>query len=184
MAQFVLNHRIDAVKRQVTIDGNNKEWANTDHALFVGSKSQAQGTLRCSYDDDNIYFLLEVLDRNLLVSDYASLYISPVGNNKLSKGACCIQVTMNGLKNCEIYDSSWKEAQLDAQVRTYVCNETNERLIDHYGYIAEIAIPRSKLTITSGQVLVNFSITKRNSLDAICDVASASTARWIPVTGL
>ena len=184
MAQFVLNHRIDAVKRKVTIDGNNKEWANTDHALFVGSKSQAQGTLRCSYDDDNIYFLLEVLDRNLLASDYASLYISPVSNNKLSKGACCIQVTMNGLKNCEIYDASWKEAQLDAQVKTYVCNETNERLIDDYGYIAEIAIPRSKLTITSGQVLVNFSITKRNSLDAICDVASTSTARWIPVTGL
>ena len=184
MAQFVLNHRIDAVKRKVTIDGNNKEWANTDHALFVGSQSQAQGTLRCSHDDDNIYFLLEVLDRNLLASDYASLYISPVSNNKLSKGACCIQVTMNGLKNCEIYDASWKEAQLDAQVKTYVCNETNERLIDDYGYIAEIAIPRSKLTITSGQVLVNFSITKRNSLDAICDVASTSTARWIPVTGL
>ena len=184
MAQFVLNHRIDAVKRKVTIDGNNKEWANTDHALFVGSKSQAQGTLRCSYDDDNIYFLLEVLDRNLLVSDYASLYISPVSNNKLSKGACCIQVTMNGLKNCEIYDASWKEAQLDAQVKTYVCDETNERRIDNYGYIAEIAIPRSELTITSGQVLVNFSVTKRNSVDAICDVASTSTARWIPVTGL
>lgn len=183
MAQFVLNHRIDAVKRKVTIDGNNKEWANTDHALFVGSKSQAQGTLRCSYDDDNIYFLLEVLDRNLLASDYASLYVSPVSNNKLSKGACCIQVTMNGLKNCEIYDASWKEAQLDAQVKTYVCNETNERLIDDYGYIAEIAIPRSKLTITSGQVLVNFSITKRNSLDAICDVASTSTARWIRGSG-
>ena len=184
MAQFVLNHRIDAVKREVTVDGNNKEWANTDHALFVGGKSQAQGTLRCSYDDDNIYFLLEVLDRNLLASDYTSLYISPVGNNKLSKGACCIQVTMNGLKNCEIYDSAWKEAQLDAQVKTYVCDETNERRIDNYGYIAEVAIPRSKLTITSGQILVNFSVTKRNSVDAICDVTSTSTARWIPVTGL
>ena len=184
MAQFVLNHRIDAVKRKVTIDGNNKEWANTDHALFVGSQSQAQGTLRCSHDDDNIYFLLEVLDRNLLASDYASLYISPVGNNKLSKGACCIQVTMNGLKNCEIYDASWKEAQLDTQVKTYVCDETNERRIDNYGYIAEVAIPRSKLTITSGQILVNFSVTKRNSVDAICDVASTSTARWIPVAGL
>lgn len=184
MVQFVLNHRIDAVKREVTVDGNNKEWANTDHALFVGGKSQAQGTLRCSYDDDNIYFLLEVLDRNLLASDYTSLYISPVGNNKLSKGACCIQVTMNGLKNCEIYDSAWKEAQLDAWVKTYVCDETNERRIDNYGYIAEVAIPRSKLTITSGQILVNFSVTKRNSVDAICDVTSTSTARWIPVTGL
>ncbi|MDE6163318.1 MAG: hypothetical protein K2F98_07405, partial [Bacteroides sp.] len=175
---------IDAVKREVTVEGNNKEWANTDHALFVGGKSQAQGTLRCSYDDDNIYFLLEVLDRNLLASDYTSLYISPVGNNKLSKGACCIQVTMNGLKNCEIYDSAWKEAQLDAWVKTYVCDETNERRIDNYGYIAEVAIPRSKLTITSGQILVNFSVTKRNSVDAICDVTSTSTARWIPVTGL
>ena len=48
----------------------------------------------------------------------------------------------------------------------------------------EVAIPRSKLTITSGQILVNFSVTKRNSVDAICDVASTSTARWIPVTGL
>ena len=184
MAQFVLNHRIDAVKRKVTVDGNNKEWANTDHVLFVGSQSQAQGTLRCSYDDDNIYFLLEVLDRNLLASDCASLYISPVSNNKLSKGACCIQVTMNGLKNCEIYDTSWKEAQLGVQVKTYVCNETNARLIDDYGYIAEVAIPRSKLTITSGQVLVNFSVAKRSSVDAICDVTSTSTARWIPVVGL
>ena len=31
---------------------------------------------------------------------------------------------------------------------------------------------------------VNFSVTKRNSVDAICDVTSTSTARWIPVTGL
>ena len=91
---------------------------------------------------------------------------------------------MNGLKNCEIYDTSWKEAQLGVQVKTYVCNETNARLIDDYGYIAEVAIPRSKLTITSGQVLVNFSVAKRSSVDAICDVTSTSTARWIPVVGL
>ena len=41
-------------------------------------------------------------------------------------------------------EASWKEAQLDAQVKTYVCNETNERLIDDYGYIAEIAIEATK----------------------------------------
>ena len=184
MAQFILNHRINAVKREVTVDGDNKEWTKTDHALFVGSQSQAQGRLRCSYDDDNVYFLLEILDRNLLASDYASLYISSASSNKLSKGACCIQVTMNGLKKCEIYDTSWKESQLGVQVKTYVCNDTNEKRIDDYGYIAEFSIPRSKLTITSGQMLVNFSITKRNSEDAICDVSSTNTVCWIPVTGL
>lgn len=184
IAQFVLNHRIGAVKREVTVDGNNSEWADTDHALFVGSQSQAQGTLRCSYDDDNVYFLLEVLDRNALVSDYASIYISPANNSKLAKGACCIQLGMNGLKSCSTYDTSWKESPMNVRVKTYVCNDTNESQIDSYGYIAEISVPRSELTIASGEILVNFSITKRNLEDAICNVASASTARWIPVNGL
>jgi len=36
LSQFILNHRINAVRRNVKVDGNNKEWVNTDHALFVG----------------------------------------------------------------------------------------------------------------------------------------------------
>jgi hypothetical protein len=172
MAQFVLNHHIDAVKREVAVDGDNKEWTKTDHAFFVGSQSQTQEILRCSYDD-NVYFLLEILDRNLS-PDYASLYISSASSNKSSKGACCVQVTMNGLKKCEIYDTLWKESQLGVQVKTYVCNDTNGKQIDDYGYIAEFSIPRSKLTITSGQILVNFSITKWNSENVICDVSSTN----------
>lgn len=34
LSQFILNHRIDAVRRSVKVDGNNQEWANTDHALL------------------------------------------------------------------------------------------------------------------------------------------------------
>lgn len=184
IAQFVLNHRIDAVHRSVKVDGDNAEWANTDHALFVGEKSQAQGTLRCSCDDENVYFLVEVLDRNLLARDYATIYISPANKSNLAGGACRIQVSMNGLNSSETYQSQWNTAELGVQVKTYVCNDTNESRMDDYGYIAEISIPRSSLAIAEGQVLVNFSITDRNTEDAVCGTSSSSTARWIPVAGL
>ncbi len=36
LAQFILNHRIEAARRSVKVDGDNAEWADTDHALFVG----------------------------------------------------------------------------------------------------------------------------------------------------
>jgi len=182
MAQFVLNHRIDAVRRSVKVDGNNQEWANTDHALFVGEKSQVQGTLRCSCDDKNVYFLVEVLDRSLLRGDYATVYISPDDSKSLTNGATRIQVSMDGLKSTETYAGKWNNAEMGVEVKTYVCNDTNEDRIDNYGYIAEISVPRSSLTISSGQVLVNFSITDNKEEEAVSDVSSIS--RWIPVAGL
>lgn len=53
------------VRRSVKVDGNNQEWANTDHALFVGEKSQVQGTLRCSCVTRMYIFWIEVLDPEL-----------------------------------------------------------------------------------------------------------------------
>lgn len=184
MAQFALNHRIEAIRRNVKMDGDNAEWADTDHVLFVGEKSQAQGVLRSSCDDKNVYFLVEVLDRSLLASDYATIYISPAGNSKLADGACRIQVSMSGLKSSETYSGKWNSAELGVQVKTFLCDDTNEERIDDYGYIAEISIPRSRLNISSGQILVNFSINDRTVEDAVCDVTSTSTARWVPVIGL
>ena len=176
------NHRINVVRRSVKVDGNNKEWANTDHALFVGEKSQVQGTLRCSCDDKNVYFLVEVLDRSLLRGDYATVYISPGDSKSLADGAARIQVSMDGLKSTETYAGKWNNAEMGVEVKTYVCNDTNEDRIDNYGYIAEISVPRSSLTISSGQVLVNFSITDNKEEEAVSDVSSIS--RWIPVAGL
>lgn len=89
---------------------------------------------------------------------------------------------MDGLKSTETYAGKWNSAEMGVEVKTYVCNDTNEDRIDNYGYIAEISIPRSSLTISSGQVLVNFSITDNKEEEAVSDVSSIS--RWIPVAGL
>lgn len=126
--------------------------------------------------------MVEVLDRSLLRGDYATVYISPDDSKSLTDGAARIQVSMDGLKSTETYAGKWNNAEMGVEVKTYVCNDTNEDRIDNYGYIAEISVPRSSLTISSGQVLVNFSITDNKEEEAVSDVSSISC--WIPVAGL
>jgi len=187
LAQFVLNHRISAIQRSVTVDGENLEWANTDDALFVGEKSQAQATLRCSFDKDNVYFLVEVLDKSVSKDDFATIYLSPVTNDdKLASGAYRIKVSSEGLKSTEAYNTAWtNNTDLGAKASAKVFDASNTDNSNSYGYITEISVPRSKLNIQSGQILVNFSITdSQSSEDAISNPASTSTASWIPVSGL
>ncbi|NDV64135.1 hypothetical protein [Bacteroides sp. 224] len=186
MAQFILNHQIDATQRDVKVDGDNSEWATTDHALFVGSKSQAQGTLRCSCDKDSVYFLVEVLDRIANENDYATIYISPVTeNDKLTNAAYRINVSRTGLKSTEVYGSTWGKANLGVSAVTVLCDASNSNKSDQYGYVTEISIPRSKLRIESGKVMVNFSISdSQGGEEAISSTSSTSTAKWIPIIGL
>ncbi|WP_352422545.1 hypothetical protein [Proteiniphilum sp.] len=56
---------------------------------------------------------------------------------------------------------------------------------EDHGYFVEITIPRSHLSVKSGEVLVNFAISDNSGgVDAIQDTSSTSTAKWIPITGL
>lgn len=183
LAQSILNHRITATRRSVVVDSSNSEWANTDHALFVGEKSQAQGTLRCSFDDSNVYFLVEVLDRSIAKEDYTMIYLNPVTNdNKLTNEACRIKIAFDGLVSTETYNgSSWVSAELGVSVKTKYQNDKT----DKGGYFAEIAIPRSKLNIKSGEILTNFSLYDSiGGEDAISSTTSTNTAKWIPIIGL
>lgn len=186
IAQFVLNHRIDAVKRSVKVNGDNTEWVNTDHALFVGSKGQAQATLRCSASNDSIYFLVEVLDNYVQRSDNATIYISTATDkNELSNKAYRIKVSPHGTNSTEVYGGTWNTADLGIAVATVICDASNTKLMDRYGYVAEIGIPRAKLKIEQGKILVNFSLfDSLQGEEAISDISSTSTARWIPITGL
>ncbi len=186
LAQFILNHRIAATSRTANIDGNNSEWKNTDHAIFVGDKSQAQATLRCAFDNENVYFLVEVLDRYMDKKDYAEICLSPAtDNNIIAKDACKIRVAYDGIRSAEIYNSSWISSNLGASVNTsYKGSISNDSDVD-YGYIAEISIPRSKLNIKAGELLVNFSISDSlGGEDAISNTGLKSMAKWIPITGL
>lgn len=187
LSKFILNHRIKAAPRNVKVDGNNSEWKDTDEALFVGEKSQAQATLRTAADNDHIYFLIEVLDNFISKDDYATIFISSAtSNNVLSDGAYKINISYDGIRDTYIYSGgNWSTGSIGAKAKAAFKGTVSKDDDSDEGYIVELAIPRSKLNIQSGQVLVNFSLTDSGAgEDAIANTTATSTAKWIPVIGL
>jgi hypothetical protein len=186
LAKFILNHRIQASSQTIQVDGNSSEWANTGEALFVGEKSQAQATLRAAANNDSVYFLLEVLDEKIAMEDVATLLISQVtSNDQLTNGARRFIVSHNGLRSTNGYNGGWVAGNPQANIRATWQGTISQDTDTDQGYVVEMAIPRSKLNIQAGQVLVNFSITDSvGGEDAIFNTNSTSTAKWIQVSGL
>lgn len=186
LAKFVLNHRIQASTQTIQVDGNSSEWQNTDEALFVGDKSQAQATLRAAANNDSVYFLLEVLDEKIATEDFATLLTHTITvNDQLSNGARRFRVSHDGLRSTNGYNGGWVAGNPQANIRATYQGTISQNNDTDQGYVVEFAIPRSKLNIQSGKLLVNFSITDSVSgEDAIFDTNSTSTAKWIEVSGL
>ena len=183
LARFNLNHRIMATSRSVDADGDNQEWAATDDAFFVGQKSQAQATLRCSSDDSNLYFLVEVFDDDISKDDYISIYITPSDNAQVNADARRIRVSHSGLKSTDNYGGGWRALEMDVTIgSSYDGTLSNNNDTDN-GYLVEVAIPKSELNLTSGELLVNFSLFDlQGGEDAISSTADTDTGNWIPVS--
>lgn len=186
LARFQLNHRIAATRRSAAIDGDNAEWTDTDEALFAGSKSQAQATLRCSCDEQNIYFLIEVLDQAISRDDYVNILLSPANDdNRLTSEARRIKVSHTGLKSTDVYAGGWRETEMGVRVQAACDGTVSDNSDTDHGYLVEVAVPRSQLNIVSGEILVNLVLfDSQGGEDAICPTSSRSIAGWIPIAGL
>ena len=55
---FYLNHRIDAPRAEVQLDGDGRDW-QADQALFIGGDSPAHALFRACHDDEHLYLLAE-----------------------------------------------------------------------------------------------------------------------------
>lgn len=186
LARFELNHRITATRRTVGIDGDNAEWAATDDALFVGEKSQAQATLRCSCDDKNVYFLVEVLDEAISRDDYVNILLSPANEgDRLTSAARRIKVSHSGLKSTDVYAEGWRETDMGVTVQAAYDGTISDSSDTDNGYLVEVAVPRSQLDLASGEILVNLVLfDSQGGEDAICPTSSRSIAGWVPIAGL
>ena len=186
LARFELNHRITATRRTVNIDGDNAEWAATDDALFVGEKSQAQATLRCSCNDRNVYFLVEVLDEAISRDDYVNILLSPANEgDKLTSAARRIKVSHSGLKSTDVYAGGWRETDMGVTVQAAYDGTISDNSDTDNGYLVEVAVPRSQLDLASGEILVNLVLfDSQGGEDAISPTSSRSIAGWVPVAGL
>ena len=177
---------LQPTNRSAKADGNNSEWANTDEALFIGDKSQAQATLRCSADGYKINFLIEVLDYNLSASDFGFLMLSPAdGTGKLSGKSRRIRFGLNGIKNTDQYAGGWKSYKFGVEGAVAYDGTIDKKDDEDKGFIIEISMPRSGIEIVDGKTLVNFGYydATSNSEDSLTKDTS-STSSWLQIKGL
>lgn len=185
LCKLALNHRIAASSHNVVIDGGNSDWVNADDALFAGSKCQAQATLRCAADADNIYFLVECRDENVSKDDYVQVFIAPSDAAKLNAQTLRVKVGLNGLRNQGVYAGNWIEKDVGANaVVRYDATLSDASDVDN-GWLAEICVPRSSVKVVDGKVKVNLALfDMEGGEDAIVSTGEKNPQKWITVTGL
>lgn len=185
LCKLALNHRIAASSHKVVIDGGNSDWVNADDALFAGSKCQAQATLRCAADADNIYFLVECRDENVSKDDYVQVFIAPSDAAKLNAQTLRVKVGINGLRNQGVYAGNWIEKDFGANaVVRYDATLSDASDVDN-GWLAEICVPRSSVKVVDGKVKVNLALfDMEGGEDAIVSTGEKNPQKWITLTGL
>ncbi len=133
-SEHALNHNISAKKQKTTLDGKNADWEQNTEALFIGSLSQAQVSIRSAYDDTYVYFLVEVLDKYLSSSDKVEICIAASTSNTNNYN---IVIGPNGLVS--------KTYPYTADVSKYVSGSIGTDSNIDVGYMAEIRLKRSEL---------------------------------------
>ena len=176
LGRFYLNHDIRAVKRNVKVDGNNSEWEESDHALFVGSAGNMHATLRCSINGDRLYFLAEMDASQGLPADYACVYFADPSAEELSEGDVYLRVSGNGELRCCRYSPGWYVADIAAEA--VAASGSN-------CWLAECSIPLAALPVRNGELRVNFSVNdSTDGLQAIRSLSVYNTDNWMKLIAI
>ena len=176
-----LNHRINAPKTAVTVDGYTNDWDNIENtdALFVGSESQAQITLRAAHDDENVYFLVSRLDDFMTSSDAVMVCIG-AGETADYR----VVVGVDGSVSIDHYSAGAKQSSITGGTAVVkVLGTLNNNEDTDEGCVYEIAIPKSAVGLTGAKSFkVRPVLTNKDSnnviLDTLTGVTAYSTALW------
>ncbi len=179
-----LNHTINSKAFTPTVDGNATDWAQNDEAIFIGSSSQAQASVRASRDDKNIYFLVERLDYYLdEKNDTVMIYFA----DKDADGYFRLTVGCGGVVAFERFDGK-KFTSLDASALQ--CGKKVNGTVGYdsdsdHGYSIEIGIPTESLEgieeMRFALILSNSDSGKKSESDSLTGVDIAKKDTWIKV---
>ncbi len=133
-AELALNHNISAKRQNTSLDANNVDWSENTEALFVGSSSQAQVSIRSAYDDTYVYFLLEVLDNYVSTSDKVEIAFA---TSNSSTSHYNVVVGPNGLVS--------KTYGYTVDVSAYVSGTIGSDSDTDIGYLVEFRMKKSDL---------------------------------------
>lgn len=187
LAQFYLNHSIRASWRNIQIDADALDWGADDDALYLGAVSNVSAIVRASSDADNLYLLMEVQDPELSSDDQCCVFLSAEGDNaRLDGTSRRIRFNAGGLKSIDKYAGGWTKTESAAKAKVAYDGTLNQKDDTDKGYVLEISIPKSELSIKNGRLLVNAllfdAVAARE--DAIVNSATTDTSTWPAISGL
>lgn len=136
----ILNHRIDAKTLTVNPDGYTSDWDDNTDALFVGSVSQAQTSVRAAHDSSYVYLLAEVMDNNINSSDSVAVYLASESASESYR----LTVNASGsvsFQKISAFGSTSSASGASAKIKLY---GTKDKTSDtDSGYVIEARIPKS-----------------------------------------
>lgn len=149
VVRLALNHDITASARKVKVDGKNRDWKNTDEAVFLGEFSDASVTLRASQDADNVYFLMEVSDTDIDSSDYLALMLADVQTS--TRGLLSVTVSPDGLAIADMGGAEVADIVSSVRFKGTLDDDSDEDT----GWIVEMAVPRNKFEAGVSELAMN-----------------------------
>ena len=171
IGQFVLNHRINASGMTPVIDADNSDWSAVSDALFIGSVSTTQAVFRFAYDAENVYCLVERLDKDLTTDDSMELIFqggdatgTPL---KISLIPDAVQYTIK----CSHSSVTCKGA---------VHGTFGDTAADK-GYVVEMAIPRTLLRVVADRLMFNATLYDQNGSDTFTGLTTTNYEKWLPI---
>lgn len=174
-----LNHRTNAPKMAVNVDGYTNEWTDNTDALFVGSETQAQLTLRTAHDAENIYFLVSRLDTYVTEGDTTTICIGAGTSNYYR-----VVVGLDGIQSITYVEGGAnKNTVTGGKAAVKVLGTVGNNEDKDEGVVTEIAIPKALVGLSGAtSFTVNPSLANQDgsgsTSDTLTGVSAFTTTRW------
>lgn len=165
LARLYLNHMIEVKRLTPVIDGSGLDWETDTDALFIGSEGQAQCTFRFAQDRKNVYVNVGLLDKNMSEGDMVNIMFA----DENSTGSP-VELSLS-------YDNSSGAISAIRNVKSAVKYYKGE------GIVAEIAIPKKKLSLSGGRTGFCAELIKKNEnyTDGFTNMLKENPGTWIPL---
>ena len=178
MIRGYLNHRINAPKCTMRVDGYTNDWENNTDAFFVGSETQAQVTLRVAHDDENLYFLVSRLDEFITDRDTATVCIAAGTASDYR-----ITVGLDGIRGIEYYvNGAAQETLTGGTAAVRVLGTANNNEDKDEGFVVEFSIPKALVGMTGKKSFkARLALVNGDGAGETADTMSVSlysTAKW------
>ena len=162
IGRFWINRRIDAAQQAINVDGNGSEWKSRQ-ALYLSSPDKTETIFRASYDDTNLYIIVETA-----IAKGASAHT-------LTLGVC----KENSIKKSVLkIDSAGKLSSSGVKV-SHCASSQGSTADSRSGLVTEIAIPLKDLGAKAGDMMCFYAkAATANSSTSFTNATDSVVSSW------